>query len=143
MTTYESTLRTEMRTRGITVTCGHTVTEIHKAGNEFVTQLSDNSTIKSDKVMFAIGRHPNVSGFGLETLNVKIHEHGGIEVDEYSRTSMPPCSWILTFERLDPKPLGRRPIANMTLSALMVLPSDSCVTNSSPASSAPVTRESP
>jgi len=81
-------LRNEMRNRGITVTCGHTVTEIQKAGEEFVTRLSDNSTIKSDKVMYAIGRHPNVSGFGLERLGIKISSHGGIEVDEFSRTSV-------------------------------------------------------
>jgi len=81
-------LRNEMRNRGITVTCGHTVTEIQKVGEEFVTRLSDNSTIKSDKVMFAIGRHPNVSGFGLERLGIKISSHGGIEVDEFSRTSV-------------------------------------------------------
>ena len=81
-------LRNEMRNRGITVTCGHTVTEIQKAGEEFGTRLSDNSTIKSDKVMFAIGRHPNVSGFGLERLGIKISSRGGIEVDEFSRTSV-------------------------------------------------------
>ena len=81
-------LRNEMRNRGITVTCGHTVTEIQKAGEEFGTRLSDNSTIKSDKVMFAIGRHPNLSGFGLERLGIKISSHGGIEVDEFSRTSV-------------------------------------------------------
>src|SRR4029079_19663470 len=52
-------LRNEMRGRGITVTCGHTITGIQKAGEEFVARLSDNSMVKSDKVMFAIGRHPN------------------------------------------------------------------------------------
>ena len=81
-------LRNEMRSRDITVTCGHTVTEIQKTGEEFVARLSDKSTIKSDKVMFAIGRHPNVSGFGLERLGIKISGHGGIEVDEFSRTSV-------------------------------------------------------
>jgi glutathione reductase (NADPH) len=81
-------LRNEMQSRGITVTCGRTVTEIQKAGEEFVTRLSDKSTIKSDKVMFAIGRHPNVSGFGLERLGIRISGHGGIEVDEFSRTSV-------------------------------------------------------
>jgi glutathione reductase (NADPH) len=78
-----------MRTRGITVTCGHTITAVEKAGDEFATRLSDNSTIASDKVMFAIGRRPNVMGLGLENAGVKIHEHGGIEVDDYSRTSVP------------------------------------------------------
>jgi glutathione reductase (NADPH) len=82
-------LRSEMRGRGITVNCGHTVTAIDKSGDEFVTQLSDNSTIIADNVMFAIGRRPNVMRLGIERLNVKIHEHGGIEVDEYSRTTTP------------------------------------------------------
>jgi len=82
-------LRSEMRTRGITVTCGHTVTAIEPAGDEYVTKLSDGSTIACDKVMFAIGRRPNVMGLGLENLNVKFHEHGGIAVDEFSKTSVP------------------------------------------------------
>ena len=81
-------LRSEMRGRGITVTCGLTVTAIEKAGDEFVTRLSDKSTVNSEKVMFAIGRRPNVMGIGIEPLNVKIHEHGGIEVDEFSRTTV-------------------------------------------------------
>jgi glutathione reductase (NADPH) len=82
-------LRNEMRTRGITVTCGHTVAAIEASGDEFVTRLSDNSTIAADKVMFAIGRRPNVMGLGLDAVHLKIHEHGGINVDQYSRTSVP------------------------------------------------------
>jgi glutathione reductase (NADPH) len=82
-------LRSEMRKRGITVTCGHTVAAVEKSGDEFVTQLSDHSKIASDKVMFAIGRRPNIMGLGLDTLHVKIHEHGGIDVDQFSRTSVP------------------------------------------------------
>jgi len=82
-------LRNEMRNRGIAVTCGHTVTGIDKSGDEFVTHLSDRSTIAADKVMFAIGRRPNVMSCGLEKLHVKLHEHGGIDVDEYSRSSVP------------------------------------------------------
>ena len=82
-------LRNEMRKRGITVTCGHTVAAVEKSGDELMTRLSDRSTIPSDKVMFAIGRRPNVMGLGLDKLHVKIHEHGGIEVDDYSRTSVP------------------------------------------------------
>jgi glutathione reductase (NADPH) len=78
-----------MRTRGITVTCGHTIDAIVKSGDELVAQLSDGSAATADKVMFAIGRRPNVMGLGLEKLGVKIHEHGGIDVDAYSRTSVP------------------------------------------------------
>ena len=57
-------LRNEMQTRGITVTCGHTVSAVDKAGNEFVTHLSDGSTVTTDKVMFAIGRRPEHHGAG-------------------------------------------------------------------------------
>jgi glutathione reductase (NADPH) len=81
-------LRNEMRNRGIAVTCGHTVAAIEPSGDEFVTRLSDHSTITADKVMFAIGRRPNVMGLGLETAGVKIAEHGGIAVDDFSRTSV-------------------------------------------------------
>ena len=38
-------LRSEMQTRGITVTCGHTVTAVDKVGDEFVSHLSDGSTV--------------------------------------------------------------------------------------------------
>jgi len=82
-------LRSEMRNRGIKVTCGHTVTSIGKSDDEFVVQLSDKTEIAVDKVMFAIGRRPNIMGLGIETVEVKLHEHGGIEVDEFSRTSVP------------------------------------------------------
>ncbi len=82
-------LRAEMQTRGITITCGHTVDAIEKSGDEFVTLMSDGTKVAADKVMFAIGRRPNVMGVGCEALNLKCHEHGGIEVDEYSRTSVP------------------------------------------------------
>src|SRR5450830_627639 len=81
-------LRSEMRGRGITVTCGHTVIAIEKAGDELVARLSDGSTVTADKVMFAIGRRPNIMGLGLESVGVKLAEHGGIAVDEYSRTSV-------------------------------------------------------
>jgi len=82
-------LRNEMQTRGIKVMCGHTVTAIDKAGDAFAVRLSDNSSIFCDKVMFAIGRRPNVMGLGLDKIGVNIHEHGGIDVDAYSKTSVP------------------------------------------------------
>ncbi len=82
-------LRNELRTRGINVLCGHTVAAIDKNGAEFVVHLSDKTAIAADKVMFAIGRRPNVMGLGIENLGCKIHAHGGIEVDEFSRTAVP------------------------------------------------------
>jgi glutathione reductase (NADPH) len=82
-------LRSEMQTRGIKVLCGQTVDAVEKTANEYVTVLSDGTKIAADKVMFAIGRRPNIMGIGCETLKMECHEHGGIQVDEYSRTSVP------------------------------------------------------
>ncbi|RDV02393.1 glutathione-disulfide reductase [Undibacter mobilis] len=82
-------LRNEMQERGIKVLCGHTVTAIDKTGDEYVTHLSDDRKIACDKVLFAIGRRPNCMGIGMENLGIRCHEHGGIEVDEYSRTAVP------------------------------------------------------
>jgi glutathione reductase (NADPH) len=65
------------------------VTAIDKAGDAFAVRLSDNSSIFCDKVMFAIGRRPNVMDLGLDKIGVNIHEHGGIDVDAYSKTSVP------------------------------------------------------
>jgi glutathione reductase (NADPH) len=82
-------LRSEMRKRGITVACGHTVDAVEKLDDEFVVRLSGGSSATVDKVMFAVGRRPNIMGLGLETVRCEIAEHGGIAVDEYSRTSIP------------------------------------------------------
>ena len=65
-------------------------TKIDKHGKEFTSHLSNGSSIASDQVMFAIGRHPNVEGLGLEKAGVAINpNNGGIAVDGFSRTSVP------------------------------------------------------
>ncbi|GMN48903.1 hypothetical protein TIFTF001_018074 [Ficus carica] len=40
-------------------------------------------------IMFATGRRPNTKNLGLEEVGVKMNKNGAIEVDEYSRTSVP------------------------------------------------------
>jgi glutathione reductase (NADPH) len=51
--------------------------------------LSDHDDILVDKVMFATGRRPNVKGLGLEAAGVRLNDKGAIEVDIFSRTSVP------------------------------------------------------
>jgi glutathione reductase (NADPH) len=83
-------VRTEMEKEGITILTGCTVTKVDKHGNDYTTHLSNGSSIASDQVMFAIGRHPNVANLGLEKAGVAINpENGGIAVDHFSRTSVP------------------------------------------------------
>ncbi len=56
-----SHVRGEMEKAGITILTGCTVDKVEKHGDEFTTHLSSGSSIASDQVMFAIGRHPNVA----------------------------------------------------------------------------------
>src|SRR6201999_3178309 len=70
-------VRAEMEKQGITILTGCTVSRIDKPGKEFSTHLSNGSSIASDLVMFAIGRHPNVSGLGLEKAGVAINPNNG------------------------------------------------------------------
>ena len=83
-------VRAEMEREGITVITGCTVTKVDRHGKEFTTHLSNGSSIASEKVMFAIGRHPNVANLGLEKAGVAINpRNGGIAVDNFSRSSVP------------------------------------------------------
>jgi glutathione reductase (NADPH) len=83
-------VRSEMEKDGITILTGCTVCGIDKHGKEFTSHLSNGSSIASDQVMFAIGRHPNVANLGLEKAGVAINpNNGGIQVDSFSRTSVP------------------------------------------------------
>ncbi len=83
-------VRKEMEMQGVNIITGCTVDRIERTNNVFSTHLSSGSSIASDKVMFAIGRHPNVGGLGLDKAGVALNPHnGGITVDGFSRTSVP------------------------------------------------------
>ena len=82
-------LRAELEKGGIRILTGRTVAAVEKTATGMRSKLSDGQTIETDRVMFAIGRRPNVAGFGLEALGVKLADNGGIAVDPYSRSSAP------------------------------------------------------
>jgi glutathione reductase (NADPH) len=82
-------LRTEMEKRGIRIVTNAIVEGIEKVDHGLCVMLSDHEDVVVDKVMFATGRRPNVAGLGLEAAGVKLDKTGAVEVDEYSRTSVP------------------------------------------------------
>jgi len=87
-------LRAEMENHGINVLCGATVERVDKHGEgeaaSYISHLSNGSSVASDQVMFAIGRHPNVANLGLENVGIEIStQTGGIKVDETARTNVP------------------------------------------------------
>ncbi|MGJ4889188.1 glutathione-disulfide reductase [Bradyrhizobium sp. HKCCYLR20261] len=83
-------VRSEMEKEGITILTGCTIKSVDKHGKDYTTHLSNGSSIASDKVMFAIGRHPAVANLGLEKAGVAINpRNGGIAVDAFSQSSVP------------------------------------------------------
>jgi glutathione reductase (NADPH) len=83
-------LRAELEKEGITILTGNTITKVDKHAEGYTSHLSNGSSIASDQVMFAIGRHPNVANLGLEKAGVAINpSNGGISVDGWSRSSVP------------------------------------------------------
>src|SRR5215469_16684634 len=80
-------VRVEMEARGIRVLTGCKVTAVEDAGGHFSVRLSSGNHIPADRVMFALGRPPNIAKLGLKEVGVEIAKNGGIAVDEYSRTS--------------------------------------------------------
>src|SRR6185312_4114574 len=83
-------VRSEMEKEGITILTGCTVRSVEKHGKDYTSHLSNGSSVASDQVMFAIGRHPNVANLGLDKAGVAINpKNGGVAVDGWSRSSVP------------------------------------------------------
>ncbi|GAX01877.1 dihydrolipoyl dehydrogenase [Secundilactobacillus silagei] len=47
------------------------------------------STVKADYCMVTVGRKPNTDNVGLEMTDVKVGDHGLVDVDQQGRTSVP------------------------------------------------------
>ncbi|MEM1390569.1 MAG: glutathione-disulfide reductase, partial [Pseudomonadota bacterium] len=52
-------------------------------------KLTNGMSIDADVIMMAVGRRPYIAGLGLERAGVTVAGNGRVEVDEYSRTSVP------------------------------------------------------
>ena len=79
-----------MQDDGVKVLTGHRAVRFERRGGEkvlFCERDGETVTIEFDEVLIAVGRRPNVEGFGLEALGIEIDNT--IEVDEYLRTRFP------------------------------------------------------
>ena len=87
-------LRGEMEQRGIKIVTRQLVEAVEKVEHGLCVNLTDHESFTVDRVMFALGRHPNVAGFGLETAGVQLAKNGGIAVNEFSQSSVPHISAV-------------------------------------------------
>ncbi len=77
---------------GIDVLTGHQATEVVVSDGqpELVCQSeTGEKRIAFDRILIAVGRKANVTGYGLEDLGVEISSQGTVAVDAYLRTSVP------------------------------------------------------
>lgn len=77
---------------GIEVLINHRAERIETEGDKkFVVCKSNDieTRVEFDQLLLALGRKPNVTGFGLEELGVKLSEKGTVEADEFMRTNFP------------------------------------------------------
>lgn len=81
------------RERGIELLLQHEM-KMFRSGEagDWLTAAAPDGTLKEigfDKVLVALGRKPNVEGFGLEQLKMPLTEGGAIQVDSAMRTAYP------------------------------------------------------
>ncbi|XP_047316589.1 glutathione reductase, chloroplastic-like [Impatiens glandulifera] len=80
----------QMSIGGIEFHTEETPQAIQKLADGSLSLKTNKGTIEGfSHVMFATGRKPNTKNLGLETAGVKMNKNGAIEVDEYSRTTVP------------------------------------------------------
>ena len=58
-------------------------------GGPLTLELDTGKTLEVDCLLWAIGRHPNVEGLGLEAEGIKTEKDGTIIVDKYQNTNVP------------------------------------------------------
>jgi len=81
-------LHIETERSGIKLTMRNTFSKIIKTGDGLRVILTNGEHVDTDQVLFAIGRHPNTRGLGLERAGVAVDKYGAVVVDEYSKSSV-------------------------------------------------------
>ncbi len=69
---------------GVDIRTGVSAEWARKYGDGAILGLSDGSTVEAERVLVAVGRAPNLSGIGLESLGITDVD-SGLKVDEHCR----------------------------------------------------------
>ncbi|GAB2282304.1 hypothetical protein Dimus_016852 [Dionaea muscipula] len=98
----------QMSLRGVEFHTEEAPQAILKSADGSLTLKTNKGTTDGfSHVMFATGRRPNTENLGLEEVGVKLTKNGAVEVDVYSRTSVPSI-WALgdAADRLNLTPVA-------------------------------------
>jgi pyruvate/2-oxoglutarate dehydrogenase complex dihydrolipoamide dehydrogenase (E3) component/uncharacterized membrane protein YdjX (TVP38/TMEM64 family) len=84
-------LTARFREEGIAIAAGHKAVRVERdgAGSMLVCQSPDRGEVRYgfDRLLVALGRKANVTGFGLEELGVRLRENGTVDADPLLRTN--------------------------------------------------------
>ena len=81
-------LHIETERAGVRLTMKTTLTKIEKGRDGLRVTLSTGERVEADQVLFAIGRHPNTKGLGLERAGVTVDKYGAVAVNEFSQSNV-------------------------------------------------------
>ena len=79
-------LVSEMKKRGIAFELGCQIEKIQKQNESLLLQLNRKET-KTDLLLYAIGRKPNLDNLSLEKIGIELAKNGGISVDSFFQTT--------------------------------------------------------
>ncbi|MCY3687509.1 MAG: pyridine nucleotide-disulfide oxidoreductase [Gammaproteobacteria bacterium] len=85
-------LAERFRDQGIKVLTGHKVVRFGRDENgDFMEAEHEGEFVRErfDRVLLALGRKPNVEGFGLEELEMPLTGGGAVEINQYLQTAYP------------------------------------------------------
>jgi pyruvate/2-oxoglutarate dehydrogenase complex dihydrolipoamide dehydrogenase (E3) component len=74
-----------LREHGVDVRKGAKATAVHSGGGDVVVELDSGDSIPGDELLVAIGRRPNTTDLGVETVGLEPGEP--IEVDDWMRAT--------------------------------------------------------
>ncbi|WP_439865544.1 glutathione-disulfide reductase [Pseudomonas syringae] len=83
-------LHEELLKRHMTIRFNSDIARIDKQSDgSLLLTMKDGGTLETDCVFYATGRRPMLDNLGLDSVDVKLDEHGYIKVDEHYQSSEP------------------------------------------------------
>ncbi|MDF1580181.1 MAG: FAD-dependent oxidoreductase [Desulfuromonadales bacterium] len=85
-------VRQRFEAEGVNVLTDHVAEQVEVEGGEQILvceHQGEQVRVPFDRILVAVGRRPNVKGFGLEELGVRLSERGTVETDGFLRTNIP------------------------------------------------------
>ena len=80
-------LVSEMKKRGIAFELGCQIEKFQKQNESLLLQLNNGKETKTDLLLYAIGRKPNLDNLALEKIGIQLAKNGGISVNSFFQTT--------------------------------------------------------